>query len=122
MNRRDFLNSLALSAAGVYVSSKTIFLPPSGGWISSGPTEHDLLRALGGVYASGRSTPLIYATSDFANSLMKFDGDRGAATMIWQSYSGRDLDGAAHIYVSDFGTHSLVRSDRVNGFKIHTIS
>lgn len=32
MDRRQFLRSLAIGAAGLYVPTKTIFLPPKGGW------------------------------------------------------------------------------------------
>lgn len=32
MDRRQFLRSLAIGAAGLYVPTKTIFLPPRGGW------------------------------------------------------------------------------------------
>ena len=35
MDRRSFLRGLALSAGGVYVSTKTFFLPPAGGWFVS---------------------------------------------------------------------------------------
>ena len=32
MNRRAFFRTLALSAAGLYLPTKTFFLPPAGGW------------------------------------------------------------------------------------------
>ena len=41
MDRREFLKNLALSAGGVYVSTKTIFLPPSGGWPTFGISVAD---------------------------------------------------------------------------------
>lgn len=34
MNRRKFLKGMTLTAAGLYIPTKTFFLPPKGGWPS----------------------------------------------------------------------------------------
>lgn len=47
MNRRLFLRNMALTAAGLYVPTKTFFLPPKGGWPSAG--QIDLRQYFGGM-------------------------------------------------------------------------
>lgn len=52
LSRRTFLQGLAATAAGLYVPTKTIFLPPRGGWPVFNDIEvfgSDLGKPLGGV-------------------------------------------------------------------------
>lgn len=45
MNRRIFLSNFALGVAGLFLPTRTYFLPPQGGWSLSVPSDQSIALA-----------------------------------------------------------------------------
>ena len=107
MDRRAFLSGLVATAAGVYIPTKTFFLPPSCGW-SPGLSEADLIRALEAAWSDGMSVRTIHADKSFMGILL---------SLIDREYP-QELQHIApmNLYVSDFGISEIIADDSVDGF------
>lgn len=98
MDRRQFLRNLAATAAGIYVPTRTFFLPPEGGWFDrskpvlgavdvwvsefgahqvrdtvSTLTEQELERALTEIYSVGGDPTELHVSSDFVARFREWD-------------------------------------------------
>lgn len=130
LSRRAFLQSLAATAAGVYVPTKTIFLPPRGGWPVFadfevfGPdystkdplgtvavpqdaddrlTEKMLQELLSEVWMKGGEPSIIHCSERVLNMLT--ENEDTPTVQVTPDHWPRVAD----VYVSALGSHHLIR-------------